>query len=93
MSEEKFEKIQERILYNIARALKGSSIEDLIRLSGNSLTESQVRNALLSLQRRKLVKKSIDKLFFLNMSQIERIKRIIGVHWESNWEDAWKNAK
>ena len=95
MIEEKFEKKQEKVLYNIARALKIVSVEELVELTGNSLTDKQVRTALVSLQRRKLVKKEIDS-YILNISQIFRIKKIIGNHWEQNWEksweDTWKNA-
>ena len=91
MTEEKFIKKQERVLYNIARALKFVSIEEVVELTGNSLNEKQVKTALLSLERRKLIKKS-DELYGLNIFNLERIKKLIGVHWEENWEEIWKNA-
>lgn len=93
MTEEfKFENIQERVLFNIARARKKVNIDEIIHLTGNSLNRKQVFNALDSLKRRSLIKKKEGEII-INFSNIMRIKKVLGEHWESNWENEWREIK
>ena len=96
MEEQKFFKIQEIVLYNIARNQKLCTVRDIISLTGNSLDEKQVLNAIDNLSRRKLIKKRKEGktiIVILNLKQIERVKMVVGKQWESSWEDSWKKIE
>ncbi|HJX49868.1 MAG TPA: hypothetical protein VJ438_00215 [Candidatus Nanoarchaeia archaeon] len=89
----KFKKVQEIVLYNITRMKKLCSVKDIQSFTGDTLSEKQIYNALENLERRKLIikiKKKTDFLAGLNIKELDRIKKIIGVHWEANWEEDWK---
>ncbi|MBU0893878.1 MAG: hypothetical protein KKF48_02350 [Nanoarchaeota archaeon] len=83
----KFRTNQDLVLFNIARARKKVSVSEIINLTGNSLNRKQVFGVLDQLKNRKLIKK--EDGIILNLKNINRIKNILGEHWESNWEQEW----
>lgn len=89
--ENKFKKIQEIILFNVARNLKPCSVDEIVELTGNTYSKKQVLNALSHLERRGLIiKKSEGKIFvYLNTKKIVKIKKVLGESFESNWEFEW----
>jgi len=96
MEEQKYFKIQEMILYNIARNQKKCSVREIVNLTGNSLNEKQVLNAIDNLNRRKLIikkKEGKNILVGINLKQIHRVKMVVGEKWESQWEDSWKKIE
>lgn len=91
--EPKFVKIQEIVLYNIAKSQKLCSVNNIINLTGNFLNEKQILNAINNLENRNLIiknKKGKNIIIGLNLRQIMRIKKILREHWENNWEEKWK---
>lgn len=88
---EKFENKQEIVLYAILRNRKKVNVDEL-KILIPEMNEKQIRNSLASLIRRKLILKVLaDKVSFaINKSTIERTKKIIGEHFESQWEGDWR---
>lgn len=85
----KFNTKQNLVLFNIARARKMVNVDEIINLTGNLLNRKQVLNVIDNLKRRRLIIKE-EKNILLNIKNIERIKFILGEHWESNWDSEWR---
>lgn len=90
----KFIKIQDLVLYNLARNKKPADINEILNLSSNLVNPKQIYRATLHLRKRRLIKKLPKEIgkpikFSLELSQLEKIKKILSSVWESSWGDAW----
>lgn len=91
----KFNKIEEIVLYSIAQNRKPISYEELYK-SLTEINEKVINSALRKLKDMKLIIKGRGKTLIVLSTKkyaLNKIKIMLGIHWESNWEEDWKNVR
>ena len=92
----KFPTLDKIVLYAISKNRNPLKQKEII----NQLPEipkKKVSSMIKQLAEKKLIKENREwrreeRMVSLNKNQLSKIRVLLKEHWESNWEDDWKNV-
>ena len=90
--EYKFDKIEKIVLYAIAEVRKPVNKEEIYK-SLEDIKPSLIDSTLRKLRREKLIILKLSNFFInTNKGAMDTTKNLLKEHWETNWEEEWKNV-